>query len=155
MDVKYINPFIDSFMQIFPQFGMNDIKKGRISLKGKEIKSTGVMIMLGLIGDVRGNVIYSLSEENAMKIASIMMCGAPVNSLDELAQSAISELTNMLTATAATAFYNNGISIDISIPTLMYGEFSATSSTDKTICVEMIVQEMPFEINIAFEKIME
>lgn len=154
MDVKYINPFIESFFQIFPQLGMSDIKKSKITLKGKDIKSSGVMIMVGLIGDVRGNVIYSLTEATAMTIASIMMMGHPVTSLDELAQSAVSELTNMLTATAATGFSNDGINIDISIPTLMYGEFNATSSTEKTICVEMLVQGMVFEINICFEKIM-
>lgn len=153
MDVKYINPFIDAFLNIFPQFGMSNVQKSGISLKGKDIKSAGVMIMLGLIGDVRGNVIYSMNAEDAKKIASTMMMGAPVETLDELAQSAISELSNMLTATAASGFYNEGINIDISTPTLMYGDFTATSSTDKTICVEMLVEGMKIEINIAFEKI--
>lgn len=151
MDVKYINPFIDAVLNIFPQFGMGDIQKNKISLKGREIQSTGVMIMLGLIGDVKGNVIYSLTEDGAKKIASAMMMGMPVESLDELAQSAISELTNMLTATAATGFSNEGINVNISTPTLVYGDFTATSSADKTFSIEMLINGVSFEINIAFE----
>lgn len=151
MDVKYINPFIESVYTIFPQFGMSDIQKGKVSLKGKEIQSIGVMIMLGLIGDVKGNVIYSLSEETAKKIASNMMMGAPVDTLDELAQSAISELTNMLTASAAIVLSNEGVNVNISTPTLVYGEFTATSSAEKTICIEMLINGLQFDVNIALD----
>lgn len=152
MDVKYINPFIGSFLNIMPQFGLTDIKKNRIFVKGREIDSTGVMIILGIIGDVRGSVIYSTTIDAAKMIASAMMMGAPVLELDELAQSAISELTNMLTANAATDFFNDGININISTPTLMYGEFTANTNSDKTICIEMLANNMPFEINISYER---
>jgi chemotaxis protein CheX len=151
MDVKFINPFLGSFLNIIPQFGLTNIKKNKISVKGKEITSPGVMIILGIIGDVRGNVIYSTTNEAAKMIASAMMMGAPVAELDELAQSAISELTNMLTATAATNFYSEGININISTPTLMYGDFTANTNSDKTICIEMLINDLPFEINISFE----
>lgn len=152
MDVKFINPFLGSFLSIIPQFGLTDIKKNKISVKGKEISSPGVMIILGIIGDVRGNVIYATTNECAKMIASAMMMGAPIKELDELAQSAISELTNMLTATAATNFYGQGININISTPTLMYGDFTANTNSDKTICIEMLISDMPFEINISFEQ---
>ena len=43
------------------------------------------MIILGIIGDVKGNVVYSTDIESAKKIASTMMMGAPVTEFDELA----------------------------------------------------------------------
>lgn len=153
MDVKHVNPFLDSFLNIMPQLGVNNIKKGRLSVKDKHIKSPGVVIIVGIIGDIRGNVIYTLSNETALSIASTMMMGMPVKELDEMAQSAISELSNMLTANAAINFESTGINIDISTPTLVYGEFTANASSDKVLCVEMFVDELPFEINIALEKI--
>lgn len=152
MDVKFINPFLGSFLSIIPQFGITDIKKNNIQVRGREISSPGVMIIIGIIGDVRGNVIYSTNVDCAKMIASAMMMGAPVNELDELAQSAISELTNMLTATAATNFYAEGINVNISTPTLMYGDFTANTNSDKTICIEMLVNDLPFEINVSFEQ---
>ena len=152
MDVKHINPFLDSFTEVMPQLGLTDVKKKGISLKGRFIESPGVMIIVGIMGDIKGNVIYGTSIENAKNIASAMMMGMPVPELGELAQSAISELTNMLTANAAIGFSKENVNINISTPTLMYGEFTANSSLDKVLCVEMLVNGMAFEVNIALEK---
>lgn len=152
MDVKYINPFLDSFLSVMPQVGLNDVKKKGISLSGKYIESPGVMIIVGIMGDIKGNIIYATSIESAKHIASAMMMGMPVNELDELAQSAISELTNMLTANAAINFSQINININISTPTLIYGEFTANSSSDKVLRVEMSINGDPFEVNIALEK---
>ncbi|MBP2031513.1 chemotaxis protein CheX [Clostridium algifaecis] len=152
MDVRYINPFLDAFVNVMPQLGIDDLKKGKISIKGKTISSIGVLIIIGIVGDLRGNIIYGTTIENAKNIASRMMMGAPVKELDEIAQSAISELTNMLTANACTSFSEEGINIDISTPTLMYGNFKATANSDKVLCVEMIINGAPFEVNISIEK---
>lgn len=151
MDIKYINPFINAFANVLPQVGLADIKKNGLSLKDKHLDSSGVMIIVGIIGDVKGNIIYNTSIENAKKIASAMMMGMEVTELNELAQSAISELTNMLTANAATELSNIDITANISTPTLMYGNFTATASTSKVICVEMSANDISFEINIALE----
>ncbi|MDK2905916.1 MAG: chemotaxis protein CheX [Eubacteriaceae bacterium] len=51
-----------------------------------------------------------------------MMMGMPVEEFDDMAQSALSELSNMLTANATINFSNKGITVDISVPTLMHGE---------------------------------
>ncbi|MCY6484112.1 chemotaxis protein CheX [Clostridium aestuarii] len=151
MDVKIVNPFIEAFFNIMPQIGFNDIKKKEIIVRNKNIKSIGVMINLGVVGDVKGNVIYGISVESAKKIASKMMMGMPVNELDDMAQSAISELTNMLTANASINFSNIGINTNISTPALMYGEdFQVKMNTDKILYVEVIVDDIPIEINIAF-----
>jgi chemotaxis protein CheX len=152
MDVNYINPILDAFTNVMPQLGLNDVKKKNVSLKGRYIESPGVVIILGIVGDIKGNIIYGLSIEDAKKIASMMMMGMQVTEFAELAQSAISELTNMLTANAATNFSKQDININISTPTLMHGEFTANASSDKVICVEMLVNGLVFEVNISMEK---
>lgn len=86
MDVKYINPFFDAFLNVMPELGINDIKRGKISLRGKTIESMGVLIIIGIVGDLKGNIIYETTIENAKAIASKMMMGAPVKELDETAQ---------------------------------------------------------------------
>ena len=130
MDVNYINPVLESFNIILPQLGLNDIKKNGISVKGKYIKSKGVVIIIGIIGDVKGNIIYGMSVDTAKKIASIMMMGTPVDIFDELPQSAISELVNMLTANVVMNFSKDNINIDISTPTLIEGDFTASSNAE-------------------------
>ena len=152
MDVKYINPFVESFATVMPQLGFGSVQKGNLSVKGRELKSSGVIIIVGIVGAIRGNVDYTLDIENAKKIASTMMMGMPVNEFDEMSKSAVSELTNMLTANAATCFSNIGISIDISTPTLLQGEdVSVKMSSDQVLCIQILTDDIPIEINIAFE----
>jgi len=152
MDVNYINPILSSFANVLPQLGLGKVEKKGISLKSRFIESPGVVIIVGIVGDIKGNVIYGLSVEDAKKIASTMMMGMPVNDFDELAQSAISELTNMLTANVATNFSNDNININISTPTLVHGKFTANATTDKVVCVTMDVEGMAIEVNISMEK---
>ncbi len=152
MDANHINAVIEAFMTVIPQLGMTDVKRGNVSLKGRYITSPGVVIIVGIVGDIKGNIIYGIGADAAKKIASTMMMGMPVDEFNELAQSAISELTNMLTATVATNFSNIGININISTPTLVYGEFTANASTEKVISVEMLVNDIKIEANISLEK---
>lgn len=135
-----------------PQLGFANVQKGNLSVKGKDLVNSGVIIILGIVGAIKGNVVYVLSMEEAKKIASTMMMGMPVNEFDEMSQSALSELTNMLTANAATSFSVLGIPIDISTPTLLYGEnISVKMSSNQVLCVQLLADEIPIEVNIAFE----
>lgn len=153
MDVKYINPFVDSFLHVMPQLGFQEVKKQGIGVKGKSIRSLGVMMNLGIVGDIKGNIVYSLDSDSAKKIASTMMMGMPVNELDEMAQSALSELSNMLTANASTNLSQIGVNINISTPTLLYGsDFEAKMNTDTVLCINLSVDNIPVEINVALER---
>lgn len=152
MDVKYVNPFISAFTNVIPQLGFSSVEKGNISVRKKDLVGSGVIIIVGIVGAVKGNVVYNIGIENAKKIASSMMMGMPVNDFDEMAQSAISELTNMLTANAATCFTELGIVIDISTPTLLHGEnISLSMTSNEVICIEFLIDNIPMEINISFE----
>ena len=152
MDVNYINPILSSFANIMPQLGIADVRKKGMSLKGRFIESPGVMIIVGIIGDIRGNVIYGLSLNDAKKIASTMMMGMPVDNFDELAQSAISELSNMLTANVAINYSEQDINVNISTPTLIHGEFVANASIDKVLCIQMGANGTTIDVNISLEK---
>ena len=152
MDVRHVNPFIESFTTVMPQLGFSNIQRGNLSEKGQELTYSGVIIIVGIVGAIKGNVVYCIGMEAAKKIASTMMMGMPVDTLDEMSRSALSELTNMLTANAATSFFNAGITMDISTPTLLYGEnISVKMSSNQVLCIQLLADEYPIEINIAFE----
>ncbi len=153
MDVKHVNPFIESFMSVMPQLGFSSVKKGELSVKTQELNNSGVIIIVGIVGQIRGNVAYAISMSNAKKIASTMMMGMPVDELNDMAQSALSELTNMLTANAATCFAAINVTLDISTPTLLYGEdIVAKMSSNQVLCIQLFADDIPIDINIAFEK---
>lgn len=149
MDVKMINPFIDAIMKVIPQLGFQNIIKGKLSVGEQFVERKGVTIIVGLTKDLRGNGAYNMSKETAMKMASTMMMGMPVVDLDDLVQSTICELTNMVTGNAATNFASMGLNVDISPPSFIVGEKFKTKVSNKIfLIIEVMVDSMPIEINI-------
>lgn len=152
MKVEYINPFISSTFDMLKNVANFSPVKGKLVLKNEPIPSYGISVLVGVVGEVKGQVIYSLSEETAKKIASAMMMGMPVDEFDEMAKSAISELANMITGNASTLLSGQGFEIDISPPTLISGEgVRITSSMLQTIVLPITVEAGIFEINISLE----
>lgn len=150
MDAKLVNPFIDAFTSVLPMMGFPTPSRKGMGLKSIVVDSLGVTIMVGFTRQLRGNVVYNMSEETAKHIASTMMMGMPVASLDEMAQSAICEMSNMLTATAATNLTALGYDVDISTPSLTVGsDFKVKISTEKYLTVTMDLAGHDVEINIA------
>ncbi|MBD5642910.1 chemotaxis protein CheX [Clostridium botulinum] len=153
MDAKYINPFIDSFYNVLPQIGFSNVIREDVAIKNN-VESLGILINLGIVGDIKGNIVYNIQGENGKKIASKMMMGLLVEELNEMAQSALSELSNMLTANASINFSNIGVNVNISTPTLMYGQdIKIKLNTDKILNIKIVADDIPIDVNIAFEKI--
>ena len=152
MDVRLINPFIGAVTGIMPQIGFSNITRKGISLKEKKFMVSGVVLTLGIVGDKKGNVVYSIDMDGAKKIASTMMMGMPVEELDDMSKSALSELSNMLTANASINFSNDGINVDISVPTMMYGEeIEINLQKDNIVCIAFDVDGIVLSVNVALD----
>jgi len=152
LDVNNINPFMESFNLVMPQLGFSNIKKGNLSVKDKEITNTGVIMLVGIVGDIKGNVAYSLDMDSAKKVASKMMMDMPVEEFGEMEKSALAELSNMLTASAVTIFSSSEVFIDISTPTLLQGDnVSLKIGSGKILCIQLFADDIPIDINISFD----
>lgn len=151
MDIKNVAPFLDAVGEVMPQLGFQAVKRGRISaMNTPKIVSLGVMVVIGLTNQLRGNIAYNMTEDAAKRIASQMMMGMPVPTFDAMAESAIAELGNMLAANAAMIFERQGQLIDISPPTLIAGDSSASvSSSPWRLSIEMLIDEIPVQVSIA------
>lgn len=153
MDAKLVNPFIDAFTAVMPQLGFPEPKRTKMGLKEKVAKSNGVAVIVGFTKQIHGNVVYNMSEDTAKFIASTMMMGMPVESFDEMAQSAISELSNMLTANTATNLTALGVEVDISTPSLSIGsDFQIKISNDNYLSVDMDLAGYTVELDISVTK---
>ncbi len=152
MDVKLVNPFIDAFTTVLPQMGFPTPERTGMGVKDKNIESLGVSVLVGFTKEIRGNVVYNMNEETAKFIASTMMMGMPIAAFDEMAQSAISEMSNMLTANAATNLAALGREVDISTPSLTVGAGARIRiSAGQFLTVNMDLGGHVVEIDIAVE----
>lgn len=150
MDAKLVNPFIDAIVAVMPMLGFPMPKRAKMGVKNMTATSMGVTVLVGFTKQIHGNIAYNMTEDTAKFIASTMMMGMPVESFDEMAQSAISEMSNMLTANAATSLAGMGYDVDISTPSLTTGaDFQIRISSESFLFVEMDIGGHVIELNIA------
>ena len=107
---------------------------------------------MGITGEMKGQAIIDFPLEGGKEIASAM-CMMPLESLDELAQSAICELCNMIMGNTATLFYQSGTQIDITPPTICKGNVSFANNFAANLCIPINYEgEYFFAINISIKE---
>jgi chemotaxis protein CheX len=149
MDVKILLPFVEAIANVLPQFGFQSVSRSGLKMTRGIVKSNGVLVNIGLVGMLSGNIIYNITTDSARGIASKMMMGMAVPEFDSMAQSAICELGNLLAANAAISLEGLGVQIDISPPALILGgEFVSASTDTKGIVVEMKADKDLIEVNM-------
>ena len=109
--------------------------------------------MIGVTGEMRGQVMISFTTPKACQVASGMMMGMPVPELDDMAMSAISELGNMIMGNAATVFSVRNIGIDITPPTVGRGTGKIDTMYTKNIAIPLLTDDSKvfMEMNIAMK----
>lgn len=152
MDAKYINPILTSVTNVLGQFGVTGISKKSLKIKDEMVIDKDITAFVGMVGDIRGNVSYCFSQETAKKVVSSMMMGMPVNEIDDMARNGLSELSNMFTGNAATAFSEYNFSVDVTPPTVVAGEDMFLVLTfNQTISLELSTSVGDIEVNIGLE----
>ncbi|MFZ5351910.1 MAG: chemotaxis protein CheX [Bacillota bacterium] len=141
MNVQYINPFVNVSMNLIKQLTNVDVKRGQIFVKNSPFLANNVVIIIGIAGDFKGQVFISMNEATACSIASAMMFGMEVPALDEMSKSAIAEMGNMILGNVSTEFYNIGVKIDITPPTVMVGQdINISTKGIQTVCIPLEIQ---------------
>lgn len=153
MRVEYINAFIKASTEVLNNFVSDKFGVGKPYIRNNPFPTKEIVIILGITGDIKGQAVFSLSEEIAKKIASAMMMGMPVEEIDEMAKSALSELGNMIMGNSATLLFNAGMKIDITPPSLVKGtSIEITSAGMETICVPLVSAMGDIEFDIGIKK---
>ena len=153
VDAKLVNPFIDAFITVMPQIGFPIPKRTKVYLQNKNITNFGVAVMLGFTKQIRGNVVYNMTEDTAKFIASTMMMGMPVTEMDTMAQSAIAEMSNMLAANTATNLTALDLEVDISTPSVTVGkDTQIIISSGQYLTIQMTLGDRTVDIAIAVDR---
>ncbi|MCD7826597.1 MAG: chemotaxis protein CheX [Clostridiaceae bacterium] len=129
MKAEHVNPFIISVCKIMKDMCMLDLKIGKPSISNGNYQSDASIIKLGLLGALTGEVVLNFSQSAALEIVSKMMM-TPVQTIDDLGKSAISELGNMIAGNAATVFANSNLLIDITTPSYYLGSEYKTNASE-------------------------
>lgn len=149
MNAEHINPFLVSATRILKDMCFIDTKIGKPFLTECQFEQDSVIIVIGVTGEMRGQVLIEMRLQVACDIAS-KMCMMPVTQMDEISKSAIGELGNMIMGNAATIFSTKGIGIDITPPVLAMGSMSISNFQSKNICIPLVYDtDKQIGVNIA------
>ena len=149
MNVEYVNFFISALTQVFEEIAQTNLSITNKSVRQGNIYEKNVVVLIGITGEVRGSVTLSMDIAYAKKIASKMMCGMPVDEFDEMPQSAIREMNNMIMGKVAALFEKAGTIIDITPPTLMTGKgLSISNEVTPTLVLEFTDNECNEKVDL-------
>jgi chemotaxis protein CheX len=154
MRVEYINPFVEAAFSILKSQVYENVKRSDLYLKSSTLSIMGVAAVVGLAGDVIGQVRFDMTKETALAVASIMN-GEKLPVLDDMAKATIQELANMITAQAVTKLHDLGFKFDLTPPALFVGDNLEVSSD---LNVEALIVPMELgshgkiEVNVAIRE---
>ena len=152
INVNYINPILKASVTVIEQAcGMN-VTIGKPALKEASFTHDELLILMGITGEMKGQAIIDFPMASALQIAS-KMCMMEMTELNEISQSAICELCNMIMGNTATLFYQSGTQIDITPPTICKGNVSFANNFAANICIPILIDGKDlFAINIAIKE---
>lgn len=141
VDIKYINPFVKATITVLDMLGLSGGKLGKPSLSDMKFPDNAFLIQVGVTGGMKGQVIIGFTEQKAKDTASVMMMGMPVDTLDTMACSALSELGNMIMGNTSTIFSTMNIIFDITPPLSMHGNDLKVQAETTAIKIPIIINE--------------
>jgi chemotaxis protein CheX len=129
MDVKFLNPFLDSAADVLKKEVEVEITRGAINVQKSALTTNDVTVLINLVGQIQGVVLYEVSKETAISFVSRML-GQSFTEFNNLAQSGIAELGNVISGKATVELSKTGLDSTISPPTMIIGKGTQISTMD-------------------------
>ena len=151
MRVEYINPFIKATARVFSEF-LNIVPKRKgISLRRNSVIKADVAVLLGITGGLSGQVAFVMPINTGLFLASKMI-GTEVETLDEIAISALAELGNIISGNAMIFLSEVGYSkLWITPPTVVFGKEVTLAVRDNAPILSIPLEVTPpyeFEMDL-------
>ncbi len=141
-----VNPFLDAAYKFLQNELNMEVTRGQLRLESSKATSGEVNVALGVAGDAEGTVLYSMSEKTAKTIAAALLT-EPVPMFNELAESSIAEMGNIITGQAAAGLEEHGYVCKLTPPTIIAGKGVMISTVD----IQRLV--IPIELPVGYIEI--
>ena len=152
MRVEYINPFVESSVNVLKEVLGLQVRRENVSLKSNALPVLDIAVIVGLVGQVEGRVIFDLDRKTALNIAS-KMNDETLTEFDDLAKATITELGNMITGRAVTKLSELGYKFDVTPPAIFTGNNMEISDVNIEALIVPIETELGrVEVNVALRE---
>lgn len=150
MKAEYVNIFITSAVSVFQKELNIHLSRKDLQKKDAPVPRLSLSIIIGITGAVSGQVVYSMDESFAFKVAQAMLPNKLPAEIKKLENSAVSELANIITGQATIALAGEHNKINLTPPAVFITQDLRMDFLHMpTIALSLISEIGEFEINIA------
>jgi chemotaxis protein CheX len=150
--VELVAPFIEAAAHVIHQTCGETVSKGRIFRLRSPQTTNDVSALVAITGSIMGIVTYSMSMNTARELASRMI-GDQLAELDEMGQSAVAELANMITGQAGIRLEQSGFPSDMSPPVVLLGHGSTIVTFHLTrLVLPLVLSFGEFHVDVAIRE---
>lgn len=139
MKAEVINPFLESARLVIEQVIQVSPSTGNLGVKEISLIDNHIWIQIGMTGQMSGDIVFGLQEQVALRMVSVMMGGYVLTEMDEMGQSAISELGNMISGNASTILSNQGVTVDITPPKVIRSVNITEFAQKKALSIPLVM----------------
>jgi chemotaxis protein CheX len=129
MRVQLVNCYVRAAADVIAKETGSVVRRGTVHLERDAYTSEEITAMVGVSGAMGGSFYLAMPEQTALNIVSAMM-GQPCEAFDELAQSGIAELANVVAGAAGMGLAELGYTTNITPPLLLLGSGAKISSVE-------------------------
>jgi chemotaxis protein CheX len=123
------NRYVEAAVAVLAKETAGDVTRGTLQVQANPYTSDDVTTMVGVNGAMRGSVYISMSIATATSVVATML-GQEQAQFDELAQSGIAELLNVIAGAAGVSLADGGIETSITPPLMLVGSGARLSSVE-------------------------
>lgn len=122
MNVEFINPFLNSLMNVLETMAMTKLNPGKPSIKKDQVSKGDVSGVIGMAGpQTKGSLSVTFEAKLALSIMEKMLGDRP-SEINEEVTDMVGEITNMVTGGAKNILGDKGYDFDMATPIVISGK---------------------------------
>lgn len=129
MNVQFLNPFVEAAADVLKAEVGIEVRRGALTLQKSTMTTDDVTVLIHMVGQVYGVVLYGMKTETGLKMVSKIL-DQEMSVWDSLAQSGVAELGNVITGRATVRLSQAGYNSNISPPVLITSNGAQLSTLD-------------------------
>lgn len=151
ISAEHVNIFLMAATKVISEACNISPRVGKPYIRDGHFTEDSIVIIIGVTGEIQGQVMLAFRKEVALTIASKMMF-MEITQLDEISTSAICELGNMIMGNASTVFSTKNIGIDITPPSMCEGNFNIAGAV-ANMCIPIYINDTEcVELNLCIKQ---
>ena len=129
MRVQIVNRYVQSALNVISKETGQPVERGGLLLEGNPYTTEDVTAVIGISGSLTGSLYLSMAEPTALKMIGAII-GQVTTELDDLGQSGIAEMANVIAGAAGVGLSEEGIETLINPPLVLVGRGARLSTVE-------------------------